>query len=387
MTTDPPPATPSDYMRLAIAEAEEAVGWTSPNPPVGAVVVRDGRVVGRGRTQPPGGAHAEVMALRDAGPDAARGATVYCTLEPCAHFGRTPPCADALVDAGVAAVHYAIDDPDPRVDGGGRARLEAAGVAVTVGDGAAEVRRQLAGYLKHRRTGLPLVVVKYAASLDGRIAAASGDSRWVSGPQTLAWVHRERRRLDALVVGSGTVVADNPSLTARAPGHEAERSTAVAVGVHQPLRVVVDSRGRTPADAAVLAGPAPTLVATLDTAPAAWRDALVARGAEVVPLPAAPGADGAPHVDLAALLRELGRRGTLVALFEGGGVLLGSLFDARLVDRVHAVLAPLIIGAANAPAAVAGRGADRMADAVRLRDVTVERLGDDTLISGEPVWP
>jgi len=365
-------------MQLAIAEARRALGRSSPNPAVGAVVVREGRVVGSGHTQPPGDAHAEVMALRHAG-DAARGATVYCTLEPCAHFGRTPPCTDALIAAGVAAVHYAIDDPDGQVGGRGRRALEAGGIAVTVGDGADEVNAVLAGYLKHRRTGLPLVVVKFAASLDGRIAAASGDSRWVSGPQTLAWAHRERQYLDAIVVGSGTVVVDDPTLTAR-PGGTTE-------GVHQPLRVVVDSRGRTPEQARVLTGPSPTLIATGDRSPPAWRAAMAARGAEVVVLPTLPGADGAAHVDLAALLRELGRRGVLVALFEGGGVLLGSLFDARLVDRVYAVLAPLIVGAATAPAAVAGRGAERMADAVRLRDVTVERLGEDTLISGVPEWP
>lgn len=365
-------------MQLAIDEARRALGRTSPNPAVGAVIVRDGEIVGRGHTQPPGGAHAEVMALRAAGA-AAAGATVYCTLEPCAHFGRTPPCTDALIAAGVAAVRYAIDDPDVQVGGRGRHALEAAGISVTVGDGADEVNVVLAGYLKHRRTGLPLVIVKYAASLDGRIAAASGDSRWVSGPETLEWAHRERQYLDAIVVGSGTVVADDPTLTAR-PGGTTE-------GVHQPLRVVVDSRGRTPEQAKVLTGPSSTLIATAERSTPAWRAAMTAHGAEVVVLPTLAGVDGAAHVDLAALLGELGRRGVLVALFEGGGVLLGSLFDARLVDRVYAVLAPLIVGAARAPAAVAGRGAERMSDAVRLHDVTVERLGEDTLISGVPVWP
>src|SRR5690606_14942111 len=230
----------SEFMRLALDEAEQALGLPAPNPAVGAVVVRDGRVVGRGRTQPPGGAHAEVVALREAG-DAARGATVYATLEPCAHHGRTPPCTDALIKAGVAEVRYALHDPDPQVDGRGRTALEAAGVRVEEGDGATEASRQLEGYLKHRRTGRPLVIVKYAASLDGRIAAASGDSRWVSGPQTLEWAHRNRPKLDAIVVGSNTVVVDNPQLTAR-PGGSTE-------GVHQPLRVVLDSRGRTPPDA------------------------------------------------------------------------------------------------------------------------------------------
>ena len=231
---------------------------------------------------------------------------------------------------------------------------------------------QLEGYLHQRRTGRPFVIVKYAASLDGRIAASSGDSRWVSGPQTLEWAHEQR--LDAIVVGSGTVVVDDPELTAR-PGGTTE-------GAHQPLRVVADSRGRTPERARVLAGDSPTLIATTAASPADWRERMAARGAEVLVLPEAGG-----HVDLEALVRALGERGALSVLFEGGGVLLGSLFDARLVDRVQAVIAPLVIGADAAPAAVAGRGVERMAQAPRLREVSVTRLGEDTLISGLPAWP
>ena len=365
--------TASEFMAAALAEAGRAVGWTSPNPPVGAVVVRGGAIVGAGRTQPPGGNHAEAEALADAG-EAARGATVYVTLEPCSHHGRTPPCADALIAAGVAAVRYAVADPDPNVSGGGHRRLEAAGIAVEAGDGAEEAERLLEGYLHHRRTGRPFVVVKYAASLDGRIAAASGDSRWVSGPETLEWAHRQRPALDAIVVGSNTVVVDDPQLTAR-PGGSSE-------GVPQPLRVVVDSRGRVPDGARVLDGPSPTLIATTGASDAAWRARMAARGAEVAVLPA----DGG-RVDLGALIAALGERGALTVLFEGGGVLLGSLFDRRLADKVHAVIAPVIIGARDAPAAVAGRGVERMAQAPRLRDVTVERLGEDTLITGYPAWP
>ena len=364
-------------MRLALQEAERALGTTSPNPAVGAVVVLDGAVVGRGHTQPPGGAHAEVMALAEAG-DRARGARVYVTLEPCAHQGRTPPCTDALLAAGVAEVRYAIQDPDPNVCGRGRAQLEAAGVRVQVGDGAAESTRLLEGYLKHRRTGLPAVVVKFAASLDGRIAASSGDSRWVSGPATLEWAHANRPKLDAIVVGSGTVTIDDPQLTARPGG--------TTVNIHQPLRVVLDSRGRTPETARVLQGGGPTLIVTTEASTVAWREAMTRAGAsvgvEVLTLPADDG-----HVDLHALLQEFGRRGLLTVLFEGGGVVLGSLFDRRLVDRVQAVIAPLIIGASDAPSAVAGRGVERMAQAPRLRDIDVTRLGDDVLIEGVPVWP
>ena len=361
-------------MRLALQEAERALGASSPNPAVGAVVVAtDGAVVGRGNTQPPGKAHAEVMALREAG-ERARGATVYVTLEPCDHHGRTPPCTDALIEAGVAAVRFALPDPDPQVDGAGHRRLQAAGIAVEAGDGAPQATRVLEGYLKHRRTGMPAVVVKFGASLDGRIAASSGDSRWVSGPETREWAHRNRARLDAIIVGSSTVLVDDPQLTAR-PGGSSD-------GVHQPARVVVDSRGRTPAAAKVLTGRPSTLAATTERAPVEWRRTMEAAGAEVMVLPERDG-----HVDLEALLRLLGARGMLTVLVEGGGVLLGGFFDSRLVDRVEAVIAPIVIGAADAPAAVAGAGVERMAQAPRLRDVAVTRLGDDTLISGIPVWP
>ncbi len=367
----------SRFMRVALEEALHALGVSSPNPAVGAVVVRDDEIVGRGHTRPPGGDHAEVVALREAG-ERARGATLYATLEPCAHHGRTPPCTEALIAAAVTAVHYALLDPDPQVSGAGERALREAGVTVRAGDGEEQSTRLLEGYLKQRRTGMPFVIAKFSASLDGRIAAASGDSRWVSGPQTLEWVHRQRPRLDAIVVGSNTVLVDDPRLTAR-PGGSAEWA-------NQPLRVVVDSRGRVPEAAAVLRaapgdGP-PALIATTDASAAEWRGRMERAGAEVLVLPPYEG-----RVDLETLLRRLGERGALTVLVEGGGVLLGTLFDRRLVDRVQAVIAPLVIGAADAPAAVAGRGVQRMAQAPRLRDVTVERLGDDTLISGLPVWP
>jgi diaminohydroxyphosphoribosylaminopyrimidine deaminase/5-amino-6-(5-phosphoribosylamino)uracil reductase len=373
----------SAFMQSALDAAARA-GNVSPNPAVGCVIVKDGAVIGEGVTQPPGSEHAEAMALRIAG-DAARGATAYVTLEPCSHHGRTPPCTDALIAAGVAKVVYAIDDPDERVSGRGRARLEAAGIAVEAGDGAEAANVRLEAYLKHRRTGLPFVTVKYAATLDGRIAAGSGDSRWVSGPETLKWAHRNRPGFDAMLVGSSTVVIDNPLLTARPEGID---------NPHQPLRVVVDSRGRIDPGRNVLLPPrplgegrgegVPTLVATTEASDLSWRRSIKATGAEVVVYPAA-GAEG--HVDLTALLRDLGGRGVLSLLVEGGGVIIGSFFDQRLVDKVTLVIAPLIVGAADAPTAVAGHGARYMRDAVRLREMTVDRLGDDILVTGYPVWP
>jgi diaminohydroxyphosphoribosylaminopyrimidine deaminase/5-amino-6-(5-phosphoribosylamino)uracil reductase len=360
-------------MRRALDLAREAFGATSPNPSVGCVIVRDGVIVGEGYTRPPGGPHAEVVALAAAG-DGARGATAYVTLEPCSHHGRTPPCTDALIAAGVTRVVYAIEDPDTKVSGSGHAALKAAGLEVEAGDGAEESARVLEAYIKHRRTGLPFVVVKYAATLDGRIAASSGDSRWVSGPQTLAWAHANRPKLDAILVGASTVVIDDPQLTARPDGVEVAR---------QPLRVVLDSTGRIPANAKVLTGSSKTLVVSTGRSRADWRSAIEATGAEVLILDA----DDDGHVPLRPLLAELGRRGILLLLVEGGGVLIGSFFDERLVDKVTAVIAPMIVGAVDAPAAVAGKGAAYMRDAVRLRDIEVERLGEDILVTGYPVWP
>ena len=361
------------HMQRALDLARQAPEPTSPNPTVGAVVIAaDGVVVGEGVTQPPPGRHAEAVSLAVAG-ERARGGTLYISLEPCCHHGRTPPCTDAIIAAGIAEVHYATDDPDPNVAGGGRRALEAAGIRVVAGEGEAEAQRVNEAFFKHRTTGLPFIIAKFAASLDGRIAAASGDSRWVSGPETREWSHRLRTRIDAILAGSSTIVVDDPLLTARPDGQDAPR---------QPLRVVVDTRGRVPPMAQIFTGPSKTLVATSEEAPADWRAAIEARGAEVVSFPV----DGR-HVDLRAVLVELGKRDVLTLLVEGGGVILGSFFDAGLVDKVHAVIAPMIVGAADAPAAVAGEGADRMADAVRLRDVAVERLGEDILVTGYPTYP
>ncbi len=360
-------------MQRALALSKEAAGKVSPNPAVGAVVVADGQVVGEGFTQPPGGAHAEIVALESAG-GAARGATVYVTLEPCSHHGRTPPCADALLAAGVSRVVFAIEDPDPRVGGQGRSVLEAAGAEVEQGDGEDEASQTLEAYIKQRRTGLPFVVVKYAASLDGRIAASSGDSRWVSGPETLKWAHANRPAMDAMLVGSSTVLVDNPQLTARPQGVAEPR---------QPLRVVLDSSGRISSEARVLAGPGRRLVATTEKSAATWRQKIESSGAEVLVLPA----DQSGHVSLQALMPELAARDVLTLLVEGGGVVIGSFFDQRLVDKVTIILAPIVIGAASAPAPVAGVGALRMAGAVRLRDLTIDRLGDDILVTGYPIWP
>jgi diaminohydroxyphosphoribosylaminopyrimidine deaminase/5-amino-6-(5-phosphoribosylamino)uracil reductase len=357
----------SEHMRRALELAESVLGSTSPNPNVGCVIVRDGRVAGEGATQPPPGAHAEAVALREAG-EAARGATAYVTLEPHSYFGRTPPCADALIEAGVAAVRVALLDPNEQVSGRGIEKLRAAGIDVEVGDGAAESRRLLEAYLKHRATGLPFVIAKFAATLDGKIAAASGDSRWIAGEEARAWAHGVRTRIDAIMCGVNNVLLDDPQLTARPGG---------ALAARQPLRIVADSHGRTPPDAKVLGPGGKTLIATTAAAPEDWRKAVEAAGAEAAVLPG----DASGRVDMRALMRLLGERGVLSLLVEGGGVLHASLFDAGLVDKVHAIIAPKIVGGVMYPA-VAGEGVARMADAVTLRDVEVQRLGDDVLIAG-----
>ncbi len=357
-----------DYIQHALALARRA-GVVSPNPAVGAVLVREGRVVGEGFTQPPGGPHAEVVALEQAG-EGARGATLYVSLEPCCHQGRTPPCTQAIIAAGVAEVHFPLLDPDIHARGRGRDELLAAGISVRVGGGEDEARRLNEAYFKHRTTGLPFVIAKFAASLDGRIAAPSGESRWISGPEAREWAHRLRTQVDAILCGAGTIVVDDPELTARPGGQEAAR---------QPLRVVADSRGRTPAAARVLRGSGRTLIATSDRSHPVWRVAMEAAGAEVLVLPRR-----GDSLDLEALLQALGQRDVLSLLVEGGGVIIGALFDRSLVDKVDAIIAPMIIGASDAPAAVAGAGARRLAEAWRLREPTVERLGEDVLITGYP---
>lgn len=354
-------------MALALAEAR-AAGVVSPNPAVGCAIVRDGAVVGRGHTLPPGQAHAEVQALADAG-GAARGADVYVTLEPCSHWGRTGPCADALIAAGVRRVVVALVDPDPNVGGEGLMRLRAAGVEVETGDGAVQASRQLEAYLRHRVSGRPLVIAKFAVSLDGRIATRTGDSMWISGPEARARTRQDRTRFDAILVGSGTVVADDPQLTAREQsGDRAKR---------QPLRVVLDSRGRTPPTARVLSHEAPTLIATLETSPPEWREAIAAHDAMIEICPSENG-----RVALEPLLGCLAQRGVLSLLVEGGAEIHGSFFDQGLVDRVLAVVSPLVIGGREAPLAVAGIGPAALSDAWRLEEVEVETAGVDLFVTG-----
>ena len=358
------PAEPDEaWMARAVALAEGGRGATSPNPMVGAVLVRDGRAVGEGFHQAAGRAHAEAAALAGAGA-AAAGATCYVTLEPCAHHGRTPPCADALVAAGVARVVAAMADPDPRVAGAGLARLRAAGVEVVTGVGAAAAATQNAAYLTHRRLGRPRVTLKAAASLDGKVSAPDGTSQWITGSAARADGHRLRAEADAVLVGAGTALADDPRLTVR-----------------QPLRVLADAAGRVGPGGHLFDGEAPTLVATTPAAPGTAVDAWKAAGAEVLICRQDPGGHG---VDLHDLARGLGARGVLELLVEGGPTLQASLWAAGLADRLVWYLAPLAIGGAGAPGLLGGAGAATLADARRLRLASVDRLGDDLRVIAFP---
>ena len=359
------------YLEQALAAARRAEGRTSPNPPVGAVVVKDGQVIGWGWTAPPGGPHAEVVALQAAGAKA-QGATLYVTLEPCTFQGRTPPCTTAIHAADVRRVVWAARDVDPRMGAGAAAVLAQDGIATEYLP-LAVAGELVAPFRSRIERGRPLVTAKWAMSLDGRIATRTGDSRWITGPAARRRVHELRDRVDAIMVGVGTMLADDPALTVRLTDHWRP--------VRQPLRVVVDSHGRTPLQARVLRPEleGTTLLATVDP-PAAWRTAVEARGVEVLLLPSHAG-----RVELGSLLRALAERGVTHLLVEGGAALLGTLADERLIDRVWAFVAPKLIGGSGAPGPLGGTGATRMAEASRLRIDAVEQIDDDVLMMGRPL--
>jgi len=344
------------WMRRALELAERGRGAVEPNPLVGAVIVRDGQLVGEGWHERFGGGHAEINALAAAG-ELARGATLHVTLEPCCHHGKTPPCTDALLRAGIGRVIAAMSDPFPAVGGRGLELLRAAGIAVELGVRKAEARQLNAPYLKLLAAGRPYVHAKWAMTLDGKICTRSGDSKWISGPEARGHVHALRGRMDAIIVGIGTVLADDPLLTAR------------PAGPRVPARIILDSRGRLPAASrlAQTIAEAPVIVATLpDTL------SVAGVGAELLPLPAL-----AERPSVAALLDELGRRRMTNVLVEGGADVLGSFLDAAAIDEVHIFMAPLLAGGAEAKGPIRGRGAERLADALRLDEWSSERIGPD----------
>ena len=353
-------------MRAALALARRGLGTVWPNPAVGCVIVsEDGRVVGRGWTQPGGRPHGETEALRRAG-EAACGATAYVCLEPCCHWGRTPPCSDALIAGGVRRVVVALEDPDPRVAGEGVRRLRAAGLAVDVGLCAAEAGEINAGFFCRLRLGRPLLTLKLAASLDGRIATRLGESQWITGPPARERAHALRAAHDAIMVGTGTVIADDPQLTCRLPG----------LTHRSPVRVVIDRHLRIPPTMRLIADArdVATWVLTLPSADPARRQALLDRGVEIVEIE--PGPDGVIGLD--AALRVLGERGITRLLVEGGGQLAAALVRAGLVDRLVWVHAPMVIGGDGMPA-VARFGLDRLVAAPSFERLSTETVGADVL--------
>lgn len=352
------------FMQRAIQLAAKGLGRTSPNPVVGAIIVKDKRVVGEGFHSKAGGPHAEVLAIAQAGVEA-RGATMYVSLEPCCHHGRTGPCVPAIVDAGIATVVVGLVDPDPRVSGGGIRELREAGITVELADEdsqeqCAEVNR---AFICRLTRGRPYITLKFASSLDGKIASRTGRSKYISGDQARRWVHRERDSHDAIMVGINTITVDDPELTAREP----EGRT--------PIKIVVDSKGRLKSDARIFQRAENGVIVL--TTPEGEKNLQPREGMETLVTD-----DGQGRVDLDLALRTLAERGVNSILLEGGSRLNGSMLDGGYIDRVAGFIAPLLVGGEGAVSPIAGFGVDCVGDALKLRDVGWSTLGSDLLIEG-----
>lgn len=372
MNISPDVTLPADAERLmtrAVELARRGEGRTAPNPPVGALLVRDGGIVGEGFHPAAGQPHAEIYALRAAG-DQARGADLYVTLEPCCHQGRTGPCSEALIAAGVKRVFYGCLDPNPQVAGQGIARLQAAGIAVAPVPLASTCRRLIAPFAKHILTGRPYVILKAAMTLDGQLATSGGESQWISSPASRERGHRLRDRVDAVLTGSGTVLADNPRLTVR----------LAEDGVRNPARVVLDGRLRTTPEAAVYAADAPgrRLLVTADVHDERSLAPFRGAGVDVLCVPCLEG-----RLDLTRVMAKLGSLGLQSILVEGGGILNAALLHAGQVDRLCLFVAPLILGGSDGLPLFSGPGTAQLAQALRLDELTIERCGDDLLLEGE----
>lgn len=357
-------------MLEALALARLSLGNVSPNPAVGAVIVKDGVIVGQGYTQPPGKEHAEIVALKQAG-DKARGASLFVTLEPCCHFGRTPPCTRAIIQSGIREVVSAMTDPNPLVAGKGFQELEEAGIRVIIGVGKDEAAEITEAYIKHTITGLPFVTAKFAMSLDGKIAAPGGDSKWISSVSSRSYSHILRHHHDAIMAGINTVLKDDPHLTVRCGGGRGGTSH------QQPIRVIIDSYGRTPLDAQLLHEAGNTIIAIGQNVSSDRKKSLKDEGAILIELPAVNG-----YVDLEMLLEKLGKMEITSIMVEGGSSILGSMFDHKLVDKVVAFIAPIIVGGQEAKTPVGGIGVDKISWAPRLSQIQIERFEDDVMVKG-----
>ena len=365
----PTPAEKKRYMTAAIRLARKGRGMVSPNPQVGAVIVQGNKIVGSGYHHFYGGPHAEVYALKKAR-ERARGADLYINLEPCCHHGKTPPCTDALIKSGIRRVFIGISDPNPLVSGRGIRKLRKAGIEVETGILQKECRLLNEAFIKYITRKIPFAVLKLAATLDGKIATATGDSRWISGDDARRLVHRLRSEADAVLVGSGTVLADDPQLTAR---HYS--------GAHRknPVRIIVDSRLRTPLSSQVLrtAHEIKTIIATTQQAPKSKIAKIKQCGAEVLVVPSRNN-----RVDLKRLMRHLAAQGIAYVLIEGGSELSAAALHDGIVDKVLFFYAPKIIGGAHARSMVGGKGVPRISDAISLTDVHYKKIGKDILVEG-----
>jgi diaminohydroxyphosphoribosylaminopyrimidine deaminase/5-amino-6-(5-phosphoribosylamino)uracil reductase len=349
-------------MGLALQLARRGKGRVSPNPMVGAVVVKNGQIVGRGFHRRPGEPHAEVLALRQAG-EQARGATLYLNLEPCCIHGRTPPCTEEIIRQGLARVVCSHIDPNPRVCGGGLAHLRDQGIAVKAGLLEAQGRALNEVYIKHITTGIPFVILKIAQTLDGKIATQNGDSRWVSSPESRRLTHRMRAQVDAVMVGVNTVLQDDPLLTVR------------HVKGSNPIKIILDSRLRTPLGAKILAQ-GRVIMATCQGADSARVQEYRDRRIEVWEMPR----DATGLVDLAELLRQVGQAELTSVLIEGGQRILTSALKAGVVDKMHVFIAPSLVG--EGKSSIGDLAIHRMADALSLREISVRRVGIDLLVTG-----
>ncbi len=359
-----------DYMRLALNLAKEAEGRTSPNPLVGAVIVKEAEIVGTGYHHYAGGAHAEINALKEAG-EQAIDATIYINLEPCSHYGKTPPCADALIKARVKKVIIAMEDPNPQVVGRGISKLKEAGIEVKLGVLEEEAKRLNEVFIKQIATQSPFVILKNAITLDGRVATKSGDSKWISGVESRQLVHKLRDRVDGILVGIGTVLADNPQLTTRLEN-----------GGRDPIRVILDSQLKISLDAQVITqkSKAKTIVATTVASDPIKQEQLKEKGVKIIV------AGNGKRVEIPLLLKKLFALGITSLLVEGGSAVNTSFFEEKLVDKYYTFIAPKLIGGVNAVPVIGGLGVDKISEGVEISNKEVKLLGDDILVIGYPKY-
>lgn len=351
------------FMKLCLRLAAKGKGYVSPNPLVGAVVVKEGRIVGKGYHPYYGAPHAEVFALQEA-KENARGATLYVNLEPCAHYGKTPPCTKEIIKAGIKRVVIGMKDPNPLVNGKGIEELKEAGIEVETGILIEEASRLNEAYVKFITKGIPFVILKMAQSLDGKIATRTGESKWITGERARKFVHRLRAQCDAVLVGAGTVIADDPSLSAYGEGRD-------------PARVVLDGKGMVPPSAKVFSEGVKRFVFTSSSASPDWLKELKDRGVEVI-------ISGKGKVPIIEVLKELAKRGIASLLVEGGGETSACFLEAGVVDKIYFFISPIIIGGRDAKTSVEGKGCQNLREAIKLNNLKIRKIGEDILIEAYP---